>query len=309
MFISKFKQWLDDIDPYGMQRIALQKALFIATASVYVYWLFRPVNFQSFIIPFIVLPFYESPAISSFAEKERLLIFIALGIILITVSFYLVSPFTGTFFFFSVFVLMLTYFSVLKYFYALKPLAMFLIVTGSLILGTNPPANLQVAYSLISSIALTMITALICLRIFPNRYLLVWNKTMQQFIYSLEEDIEYAIKQIPKSSVEEITQISIVRSYRKLIPFKYLRQAYRISINLRNIQFCLASLYFEKKNEVFWYAVKANLESLRLKMKTYTPCGLPQIPIEPETNLQHYTRSCLRQVFINWDKLCYLQQQ
>jgi hypothetical protein len=309
MFISKFKQWLDEIDPYGMQRIALQKALFIATVIVYIYWLFRPINFRSFVIPFIILPFYESPEISSFAEKERLLIFIALGMILITVSFYLVFPFTGTFFFFSVFVLTLTYFSVLKYFYALKPLTMFLIVPGSLILGTNPPANLQVAYSLISSIALAMITALICLRIFPNRYLLVWNKATQQFIYSLEEDIEYAIKHIPKSSVEEITQISIVRSYRKLIPFKYLRQVYRVSINLRNIQFCLASLYFEKKNEVFWHAVKANLKSLRLKMKTYTPCGLPQMPTEPETNLQHYTRACLRQVFINWDKLCYLQQQ
>lgn len=309
MFISKFKQWMDKNDPYGVQRIAVPKAFFIATVGVYVYWLFQPSNFQCFMIPFLVLSFYESPALISFAEKERLLIFITTALILISVSFYLVYPFKGTFFFFSVLVLGLTYFSVLKYFYALKNLTMLLLVNGAIVLSTEPSGSIQVAYTFVSSTLTAMITVFICFRIYPNHYLLVWNKAVQKFIFCLEEDIDSAIKQEKKSAAEEMQHLGMVRNYRKLISIKYRTQAYRIALNLRNIQHCLDSLYYEQKNIVFWHAIKANLERLRLNMNAYIPCGTPQMPMEPETQLQHYIMHCLHKTFIYWDRLCYLQQK
>lgn len=42
-------------------------------------------------------------------------------------------------------------------------------------------------------------------------------------------------------------------------------------------------------------------------MKTYTPCGMPTMPIEPETKLQHYIAHCLQEAFIRWNKLCFLR--
>ncbi|MGL5742721.1 MAG: hypothetical protein ACRCXC_09350 [Legionella sp.] len=49
-----------------------------------------------------------------------------------------------------VFALSMTYFCVLKYFYTLKNLTMLLIATGAVVLSTDPPANLQVAYGFFS---------------------------------------------------------------------------------------------------------------------------------------------------------------
>lgn len=57
MSISKFKQWLDEVDPYALQRITLYKCLFVATVEVYVYWLFQPVSFLAFFSPFFWLLF------------------------------------------------------------------------------------------------------------------------------------------------------------------------------------------------------------------------------------------------------------
>lgn len=309
MFISKFKQWLDDNDPYGLQRITFHKALFVATIATYVYWIFRPVGTQTFFPAFFALSFYESPALVTFAEKERLLIFMAVALIGISVSFYLVYPFKGTFFFFSVLVLAITYFMVLKYFYALKNLTMLLLVNGAVILSTQPQGSLQVAYNFTSAIVLAMATAFISLKIFPNRYLFVWNKAMQKFIFCLEEGIDYAIQQKRASIADELIHIGMVRNFRRLVPHKYLMSTYRFSINLRRIEHCLDSLYYETMNETFWHFVKENLESIRLKMNDYTPCGSPNMPIQPETKLQHYIMNCLQQVFLQWNKLCYLQQR
>lgn len=54
---------------------------------------------------------------------------------LVSVSFYLVYPFKGTFFFFSTLVLTVLYFFVLRYFYALKNLTMLIIATGAVVLS------------------------------------------------------------------------------------------------------------------------------------------------------------------------------
>ncbi|MFT4059353.1 MAG: hypothetical protein QM652_07375 [Legionella sp.] len=309
MFTSKFKQWLEEYDPYGLQRMALSKAVFVATIATYVYWIFLPVSLQSFFASFLVVAFYESPALVSFAEKERLLIFITIALILISVSFYLVYPFKGTFFFFSVFVLAVTYFTVINYFYALKNLTMLLIVNGTIILGAQPEGNWQVAYNLASSITLAMMTTFIALKIYPNHYLTIWNKAIQKFILCLEEDIESAINQERKSLAQEITHIGMARNMRKLIAHKYRSQAYRVGINLRQIQQSLDIVYYETKNIPFWYAVKANLETLRLNMDHYIPCSPLLVPIAPETKLQHYIINCLQQGFIHWNKLCYLLQK
>ncbi|KTD09126.1 hypothetical protein Lgra_2361 [Legionella gratiana] len=308
MSISKFKQWLDEVDPYALQRITLYKCLFIATVEVYVYWIFQPVSFIGFFMPFLLVSLYEAPVLPTFKEKEQLLIFITIGVILISVTFYLVYPFRVIFFFFSVFALSVTYFFVLKYFYTLKNLTMLLISSGALVLSVEPPANLEVAYGFISSIALSMTFVFICLRIFPNMYFIVWNRALQKFIQYLEKDIDLTIhKNDKKPTWEEITHLGIARNYTKMLPKKYMMSAYRLSVNVRNIQHSLDNLYYETMNEAFWYGIKHNLLWLRFQMHTYSPCGIPKLPREPKTKLQHHVAHCLEQSFSSWNKLCLLK--
>lgn len=307
MFTSGFKHWLEINDPYGLQQITLPKAIFVATIATYVYWIYQPAALLNFYVVFFVAGFYESPALETFEQKVRLLIFITIALILTSVSFYLVYPFTGTFFFFSVFALAVTYFAVMKYFYALKNLTMLLIVNGTIVLATEPQGSLQVAYNFASAILIAMTTLFISLKIYPNHYLVVWNKAMQKFIFCLEGDIDYAIRQERKSSAEEITHLGMARNYRRLIPKKYLNSAYRFAINLRNIEHSLESLYYETKNIEFWQGVQKQLQLIRQNMEDYIPCDGPDSSIKPETPLQHYIIRCLNQVFIHWNALCSLQ--
>ncbi|CDZ77145.1 hypothetical protein BN59_01427 [Legionella massiliensis] len=308
MFISRFKNWLEEVDPYTIQRGALHKALFIAIVITYVYWFFLPVNYLSFILPFFIVSLYETPILSSFKKKEQLLLFSSLAVTFVSVSFYLVYPFRGTFFFFSLFVLAGLYFLVLRYFYALKSLVMLVLSTGTIVLGTEPEANLQIAYGIISSVALSSITVMICLKVFPNQYLRVWNKALQGFIKYFEEDIENALLENNRRFIKEpIIHFEMVRNYQRLVGKKYLLSSYRVAVYIRNIQISLDNLYYEQKTEIFWRSVKTNLNHLRLNMDSYTPCPPPKIDFPPQTKLQHYIVDCLNRAFAHWNNLCRLR--
>ena len=309
MFISAYKQWCEVNDPYGLQRMVLPKAFFVATISTYVYWLFLPIPIQSFFAVFFVMAYYESPALTTFAEKERLLGFIALVLILISISFYLVYPFKGTFFFFSILVLALTYFSVLKYFYALKNLTMLLLVNGTLILSIQPQANFQVAYEMVFSITLAVLTVFIAVKVYPNRYLTIWNNAMQKFVACLENNIEAAIAQTPTSYADEVMHLGMARNYRRLLPKQCLFSAQHFSVNLRRIEHSLDSIYYDEKNEVFWMEIKAQLIVLRGHMPTLTPCLHLPLQIPAQTTLQRYVLRCLSQALRSWNYLCTQQKK
>ncbi|MBI2785375.1 MAG: hypothetical protein HYX60_03320 [Legionella longbeachae] len=180
---------------------------------------------------------------------------------------------------------------------------------GAIVLETTPPANFQIAYGFISSTALSVTTALICLRFFPNMYLIVWNRALQKFIQCLENDIDCTVEQKNNHPTgKEIFHLGMLRNYRRMLPKKYIRQAYRMSVNVRNIQYALDNLYYETKNELFWHGIRDNLHSLRLKMNNYTPGNEPKMPIQPSTKLQQYVVQCLQKTFIQWNKICYLRQ-
>ncbi|HAT8586722.1 TPA: hypothetical protein JA995_10605 [Legionella pneumophila] len=309
MSMSKFIEWVEQVDPYAVQRIALYKSLFIATVMAYVYWIFRPTNFTAFFSPFLLVRFYESPSLASFKEKEHFLIFIGVVVILLSTSFYLVYPFRVVFFFFSVIALTSVYFYVLKKYLSLKNVTMLIVASGATILSTEPPANCQIVYDIIGSSALSMIAIFICLRFFPNQYLRVWKRAMAKFIQSLELDIEKSFSHRGlRFMQEEMINLSVIRQYRRLIPKKYMIFTQKISINIRNIQFSLDNLYYEGENQAFWHEVKENLYRLRCAIKANTSCDDPIMSILPETKLQQYVMRCLQQAFSKWNQLCIILQ-
>lgn len=308
MSMLRFNQWLDEVDPYTIQRMALSKALCIATIMMYAYWIFLPVNFMAFILPFFVASLYELPIVSTFKKKEELLLFICGTVILISVSFYLLYPFKGIFFFFSLWVFTLLYFVVLKYFYALKSLVMMILSTGTIILATEPEGVLQIAYGFISSMLITSITLILCLRIIPNQYLRVWNRALQHFIQCLEQSIGNALLRMnDRFTKEEVLHFEMVRNYQRLVGQKYMLMTFRMAVYLRNIQLSLDNIYYEPKNEFFWLTIQKNLLALRMNMSTYTPCAFFLEQFNPETKLQIYVKKCLKQTIKQWNNLCTIQ--
>ncbi len=296
---------MDQVDPYAVQRIALYKSLFIATLMVYDYWLFLPTNLIAFFSPFLMIRFYESPALSSFKEKEGFLVFAAVGTILISVSFYLLYPFKVVLFFYSMAALATVYFYVLNNYYQLKNTTMLLLACGPAILNTEPQGNWLVVYDIVISVGIPMIPIIICLRLFPNQYLMVWKRALERFIQCLEQDIEASLSDHRDSMMqEEIAHLGMLRKYRRLVPKKYMLYTHKIANNVRNIQFSLDNLYYEEKNEAFWREIQKSLYFFRGAMKTNSHCHLPEMSVVPRTKLQHYVVNCLRQTCVYWNKLC-----
>lgn len=148
------------------------------------------------------------------------------------------------------------------------------------------------------------------MRVFPNQYLTVWNRSLQKFILYFEEDIENSLKQDPNKPIKEgIIHFEMVQNYQRLVDKKYMLTTFRIAVHIRAIQLSLDNLYYEEKSEMFWLGVKNNLQQLRLNMATYNLCNLLNIGIEPTTKLQHYVWTCLSRTFIHWNQLCVLQSR
>ncbi|AHE66255.1 hypothetical protein Loa_00686 [Legionella oakridgensis ATCC 33761 = DSM 21215] len=257
MFISKLSEWWDEVDPYALQRLAMYKACFVATILVYIYWVFKPANFMAFFAPFIVASFYEMPLISSFKEKEFLLLFIFVAMLVVSISFYLLAPMHFMFLFYALGVLATLYYLVLKFFPQLKNLTMLILAAGAMTLTIKPPAHFQIAIEMFSSSILSMGGILICLKIFPNKYLYIWCRALQKFIQCLESDIQAAISTRDKYAiVEEVNHLGMMRACRKLIPKRYLIHTYRMSVNIRNIQFALDNLFMKRRMMNFGQALK-----------------------------------------------------
>ena len=306
MFMSTFKNWLDSVDPYAIQQVALYKALFVATIMVYVYWFFLPSDFLGFISPCFLIFFHENPTLSSFKKKAQYLLFTLICLLFISISFVLLYPFKMFFFFFSLLTLTVLYFVILNHFPDFKNLTMPILCIATIVLSSHPPpANFQVVYGHTSAIILSMFTLFVCLSIFPNQYLKIWSNALQKYIAHLECNIDDALqKNEGKPTREEIIHFEMVRNYQCLVGKRNLLPAFRIATYIRNIHLSLDSLYYEEKNEQFWLQIKQQLIAFRHCMKEsirYTPTPIAFVP---QTYFQHYVLTYLHRSFFHWNKLC-----
>jgi hypothetical protein len=301
MFISKFKQWLDVVDLYGIHQSTFYKSLVIAPVFVFVYWIFLPANIVAYIIMLYVASTCELPVLASFKKRDQALLFLGVGNMFASITLYLVYPFTGVFFVYSLLVLSLLYYFALIHFYAIKPVVMIIVAVATLIFPTDPPANLQVAYDVFSALALATTTLLICFRLLPNHYLSIWTKALQQFIRCLIEEIDNLRLNEQRPVKEATTHFEMVRNYQRLVGQRYRLKTYRISLYLRNIQLSLA---YDEVNEAFWLEVKNTLSELRMNMDTSTSCIEPKLGCSLDNHLERFIFNNLTRAVRCWNELC-----
>lgn len=304
---SNLIDWMDEVDPYAIQRLAVVKGMFIATIMVFVYWLFRPLSFSAYIIPTILIYYYESPALKTTKEKGKFSIFIFTAFMIGNITFYLIFPFKIIFFYYAILFFALLYYLLDIYYNQLKTAAMLILAYSLFTLSDTPPANFQVVYTLFFSSMLSIITMLICLRIYPNDAFEIWSRALQKYIACIEVDIEKAICGHQKGlSADEVKHLSTIRAFRTLIPTPVMRNACRISVNIRNIQFALSSLYFEQMNVAFWRTVQDIFKELRTNIQSRKTYSF-QKELIAETPLQQYVAYCLTKTIRHWNQLCCIQ--
>ncbi len=304
MFILKHTRWLDGLDPYGMQRVVFQKALFIATIMTFVYWFAKPNNLLAFFIPLFVTVLYENVG-SRFREKEKNLLFIYTVLLTTTVSFYLIYPFKLFFLFYAMFFLTLLYFITLHYYSSLKNGIMFVLALGSAQINNETVADLQTAYNICSSMLLSMGSIFFCLKIVHSNYDHIWRKAAALLLSSLEQEIESHLQhQQGATFFNEVYHLNVMRCYCTLFTLPQLRHTIKITNTIRNIQFSINNIPFDEENPLFWQQVKTILRHMEQAMLTNKPRPDLQAPDTAQSKLQRVLVNYLTRLLEQWNKLC-----
>ncbi|WED44086.1 hypothetical protein [Legionella cardiaca] len=305
MFISPLRNWLNRVDPYAIQRVVLQKALFMATVLTFIYWFFRPENFLMFVAPLIVIYWYEMPFLSTKKEKNRSILFIFSMVIITSISFYVIYPFKLLFIVYAIIFFIVLFRTMWAKFPKIKNATMLIINTGALTLSIKPMASLQTSIGIFSSAALSMLSLFICLNFFPNKTFEIWRRALMNYIQCIEADIEAILAKVPLPSFnEEVSHVDILRSYQTVLPRNYLLLAKRIFSNVRNIQFALNNIYYLELNPVFWASIKEHLHYFRLNIDKKKPVDMSKIIVTPVTHFQYLVQDYLLSAIRHWNTLC-----
>ncbi len=296
---------MNQVDPYAIQRVALHKAIFIATILTFIYWFFRPENFLMFVAPLIVTAWYEMPFLSSQKEKNETMVFIFTSVITTAISFYLIYPFKLVFPVYAIILFIILFSLIWTRRPKIRNVPMLIISIGALSLSIQPMASLQIGIGIFSSMILSMLVLLICLNLYPNVALIIWTRAMQHYIRCIEGDITATIEHLPLSSLsEEVQHVDIVRSYQTLLPKTCFSPAFKLYFNIRNIQFALNSIYYQEMNPLFWNAVKNHLQELRQHMSIPLQIDFSTIVLNPSTPFQHLINTYLLTAIRHWNALC-----
>lgn len=302
--LRKCYAWLDAIDPYAIQRTALHKGAVIAAVMVAGYWFFRPTQYLAYVVPNFILFAYEQPGLAFFARKQKTILFVFTAMLCCGISFYLLMPFRLLFLLYSMVFFSVLYFLALNWIPYARYSPLMTISTSAFFITIIPLGDKQMAYDIFCSSILSMVILWICLR-YLHDYFRIWRLAQEKFIKTLEKDISFTVNDDNVSLFsDEIAHINMVYSYRGLVQKPWIFDVYRISYNLRNIQFALSNVTSHDKNKVFWHHVKWHLQGLRHCMGKEKPYQEPLASISVETALETYTLSYLTKTICYWNRLC-----
>lgn len=304
MSISKLVNWLDEVDPYHIQRLVFHKTMYVATLLVFAYWIFQPQNPTAYLSPIFVASVYEIPGKPK--DREKRLLFMFGTLLLCITTFYLVYPHKFAFLLYSFSFMAILYFTILKYIPILKYAMILVIINAALVLPTKPFGNWQVMISIFSSSLLTMLVIFFALKLSTWNYTRIWRHALIKYIGCIEQQIKEAIFPVTQSAFfsAEIQHLNVMRSYRPLIPLNQLRDAIKISTAIKHIQFSLFNIDSNEQNTLFWLDIKRNLHRLSRALIQNKPCTHYDIAPPAETIMQEKITHYLNKAIRNWNKLC-----
>lgn len=308
MFISKLVNWIDRNDAYGLGRVIFHKTLIIATIMVYAYWLFRPTNFLAFVAPGFVVTLYEAPLQ---IDRDKFLFSTFAGVLICSISFYLIYPFKFVFLFYALITLTILYFIYLRYFPDQKNVPMLIIATAALHLNSEQVASLQTLYDIFFSTLLSMSLLIASMRLFPGNYQFIWRCAARHLLSCLEKEMDFqltqdvSLKQDASIKIfNSVQHYNMMRCFYKRLPFYQWRHALKVNLNLRNIHYAINNIRSDNVNGLFWHRVKHCLHHLNLAMRDKKQVHLTYIPQDASTSLQTAVIAYLHRTMFHWNRLC-----
>ena len=305
MFISKLNSWLEEVDPYYTQRILLRKGLYLATWLTFINWIARPDAFTAYAMPPILLvALCETANLDTHKQKDTVLAFSFSLSAFTSATFYMLFPFKFYLLFFVLGYYFALYWLCDLFFAKFKPFIVQTIFVGALNLMTTPPASLQIAIDMVFCVCLSMMVTFVALKLHPNLYAEIWYRGFKHFISKIEDDIVSAINRTPLANFTKgVEHLNIIRSYRRLLPKKIMRNAVQVVVSVRNINFALTHIYLIEKNEGFWFNFKQQMHQLVLAIEEKRICQPIIFKYSQEAN-EKFAQQNLSRAIHTWNKLC-----
>lgn len=302
------KNWLEKVDPYYTQRLILHKALYIATLLAVVNWFATPDVFTAYALPAILLGgVYDSPSLTSIAEKKLVFIVTYLISAIASVTFYLLYSFKFTLMFFAIGYFSFFYLLSEKYLPKFKPFVLLTIVVAAFNMALLPAGSIQIAIDMFSCFMMSMVAMYVGLRTFPHKYYIqVWRRAFVLYIGVIYEEIGHAINKFDSDTFRNgATHLNTLRSYRRLIPRNMMYNSFRAIVAIRDIQFVLNHLFILDKDEEFWQSIREHLQLYKIAIINTRACELYlSIKNIEQDYSENYVVKKLNKSIKNWNQLC-----
>ena len=305
---AAFKQWLERVDPYYTQRIILRKSVYLATLVTAINFIARPEVFAAYAFPIMLLAsFYELPSFTTYRQKYRALVLSFMLAAIGCVLFYLMYPYK----FYLLITAMAYYYAIYAYahlwFPQFKPCILQTILVAALNMTVLPSASLQIGIDMFFCVTLGLLVTFFALKLHPNLYAHVWQRALQLYTLSVEHEIGHAINKLDTANfMHGITHLNTIRNYKHLLPRTRLINRMKMTLNIRNISFILTHLYYQDKNEAFWFEFQAQVRELRLALVASRPCQEPRWVDTLDKN-EAYAQANLAQAIQQWNKICLMR--
>lgn len=248
---TKVTQWIEENDPYYIQRIIFHKTLYGVVIMAFANWIFKPVSFYAlFFTGILAANIHMGSMFKTNKQKEHAIFLPYITVIIFGTVLYLAFPFKIYFIMgvLSIFVLL----HVLTYFYLniYKPFVPLLLNCILLINNSAPQeGSLQTVINFCSAMLLSLFLALFIYKTFPNKYHFVVHRALIIYLKVLRQKVDNLINSKQESLYPSaLMNIEVVQNHIHLVKRSLKKSYYRIFLFTRNIFMMLAVIPIQQDN-------------------------------------------------------------
>ncbi|MDC0534675.1 hypothetical protein OAO18_02575 [Francisellaceae bacterium] len=306
-YISKFNAYLEEIDPFYIQRILFRKGLYIGILFTLAYIIFMPKLLTALLMALIWgYAIFENIGYKTYKKKYKALLFYWISAILFAVFFTLLSRHKLILYVSSLICFFTFVFFTIKFLPAYKGsvIHFYRVAISAVVITGSELAAKEVAFGM----SLVLIIIIFAYKTHDNLYQHVWYRAFKKSCLKIQKNLAAILeKNTVKFDSKAMNPINMMFDYKRLYKKENLFNIIRISRSVRNLNMMVIYLRNVDLHETFWQHFFEVLnhfnEQIRIK-KSFTLEVLEQLKPEKAISHQCLAFGQLKIIVENWNKVC-----
>jgi hypothetical protein len=307
MFISKFNAYLDEIDPFYVQRILFRKGLYIGILFTFAYIIFMPSYLMSLLMALIWgYAIFENISYKTYKKKYRALLYYWIAAIMFAVFFTSLSQHKLVFYVSSVICFFVFVIFTIKFLPAYKGsvIHFYRVAISSVVVIGSELAAKEIAFGL----SMILIIIIFAYKTHDNLYHHVWYRAFKASCLKIQKNLSSVLENnIVKFDAKVMNPINMMFDYKRLYKKENLLNIIRISRSVRNLNMIVIYLRNIDLNEAFWQQFSEVLKSFNTQVALRKSLALEVLEsLKPDYSIpqQCFAFEQLKTIVLNWNKIC-----